>query len=62
MPSKAADPLLIGDRLFGSRLILGTGGFRSFDALREAIEVSEAELVTVALRRTVAAAITVTLD
>jgi thiazole synthase len=51
MPSKAADPLLIGDRLFQSRLILGTGGFRSLEAMAEAIEASGTEMVTVALRR-----------
>jgi thiazole synthase len=34
-----------------SRLILGTGGFPSLDLLREAIEASGTELVTVALRR-----------
>ncbi len=51
MPSKAADPLLIADRLFGSRLILGTGGFRSLETMAEAIEASGTEMVTVALRR-----------
>jgi thiazole synthase len=51
MPSKAADPLMIGDRLFGSRLILGTGGFRSLETMAEAIEASGTEMVTVALRR-----------
>jgi len=51
MPSKAADPLMIGDRLFESRLILGTGGFRSLETLTEAIEASGTEVVTVALRR-----------
>jgi thiazole synthase len=34
-----------------SRLILGTGGFPSLELLREAIDASGAELVTVALRR-----------
>jgi thiazole synthase len=47
----AADPLVIGDRTFGSRLILGTGGFASLDVLAAAIEASGAEMVTVALRR-----------
>ena len=45
------DPLTIGGREFGSRLLLGTGGFRSLDALSAAIEASGTELVTVALRR-----------
>ena len=43
--------LRIGDREFGSRLILGTGGFRNHDALRAALEASGAEIATVALRR-----------
>jgi thiazole synthase len=51
MPSRADDPLLIGDREFGSRLILGTGGFRSLDAMAAAIAASGTEMVTVALRR-----------
>src|SRR5687768_2525060 len=34
-----------------SRLLLGTGGFTRLDVLGQAIEVSGAELVTVALRR-----------
>jgi thiazole synthase len=46
-----ADPLRIGDRELGSRLLLGTGGFRSLDVLSAAIEASATELVTVALRR-----------
>src|SRR5918998_161092 len=46
-----ADPLVIGGRAFTSRLLLGTGGFRSLDATAAAIEESGTELVTVALRR-----------
>ena len=45
------DPLVIGGRTFSSRLLLGTGGFRSLDAIATAIEASGTELVTVALRR-----------
>ena len=45
------DPLVIGGRELGSRLLLGTGGFRSLDTLVAAIEASATELVTVALRR-----------
>lgn len=45
------DALTIGGRTFGSRLLLGTGGFRSLDALAGALAVSGSELVTVALRR-----------
>ena len=45
------DPLEIAGHELGSRLLLGTGGFRSLEALAGAIEASGTELVTVALRR-----------
>lgn len=45
------DPLVIAGRKFNSRLMIGTGKFPSADALRQAIEASGAEIVTVALRR-----------
>jgi thiazole synthase len=45
------DPLTIAGTELRSRLLLGTGGFRSLEALAQAIEASQAELVTVALRR-----------
>ncbi len=44
-------PLIISERIFKSRLILGTGKFSSPQAMRDAIEASGAEMVTVALRR-----------
>src|SRR5438094_968857 len=44
-------PLTIADHEFRSRLILGTGKFSSPEAMREALEASGAEIVTVALRR-----------
>ncbi len=47
----APDPLVIAGRELRSRLLLGTGGFRSLDMLAAAIEESATELVTVALRR-----------
>jgi thiazole synthase len=46
-----ADPFTIAGTELRSRLLLGTGGFRSLDALSAAIEASGSELVTVALRR-----------
>src|SRR6476646_8414456 len=46
-----ADPLVIADRSFGSRLIVGTGKFGSLEVMRDAIAASDAEMVTVALRR-----------
>lgn len=45
------DPFIIAGRSFQSRLMIGTGKFPSAHALREAIEASGAEIVTVALRR-----------
>jgi thiazole synthase len=45
------DPLTIAGRELRSRLVLGTGGFRSLEAMAAAIEASGTELVTVALRR-----------
>jgi thiazole synthase len=41
----------IADRGLESRLILGTGGFRTHDALAAALEQSGAEIATVAMRR-----------
>jgi len=45
------EPLKIADRPFDSRLLIGTGKFPSTQALRDAIEASGSEMVTVALRR-----------
>ncbi len=45
------DPLVIGDRTFSSRLIVGTGKYKDFAETRRAIEASGAEMVTVAVRR-----------
>ena len=47
----ANQPLAVAGRIFRSRLILGTGKFSSPEAMRDALEASGAELVTVALRR-----------
>src|SRR5918992_5334763 len=46
-----ADTFTIAGRELTSRLLLGTGGFRSLEAIAAAIEASGTELVTVALRR-----------
>jgi len=45
------DPLVIADREFDSRLLVGTGKFGSNEAMRDALEASGTQLVTVALRR-----------
>jgi thiazole synthase len=47
----AADPLVLGGRSFGSRLIMGTGGAPSLDVLGRALTASGTELTTVAMRR-----------
>jgi thiazole synthase len=45
------DPLLLGGQTFSSRLIIGTGGASSLEALEKAVVASGAEIATVALRR-----------
>src|SRR5436309_2708289 len=45
------DQLTIAGRTFGSRLILGTGGFPRLETLAAAIRATGTKLVTVALRR-----------
>ena len=50
------DPLTIADRSFYSRLIIGTGGFRSLEVMAAAIAASGAEMATVGLRRVDASA------
>src|SRR5712692_2396733 len=49
--SMSGDPLILAGREFRSRLIVGTGKYPSFQAMREAHEASGAEIVTVAVRR-----------
>lgn len=44
-------PLIIAGKKYGSRLIVGTGKYASFEATRAAVEKSGAEIVTVAVRR-----------
>jgi thiazole synthase len=43
--------LKISDRIFSSRLFLGTGKFPSNESMRDALAASGTEIVTVALRR-----------
>ena len=45
------DPFVLGGRSFGSRLITGSGKYRSFDENRRAVEAAGSEIVTVAVRR-----------
>ena len=41
----------IGDKTFHSRLIVGTGKYKDYNETRKAIEISGAEMVTLAVRR-----------
>ena len=46
------DKLIIADKTYNSRLLVGTGKYKDLDETRDAIEASGAEIVTVAIRRT----------
>ena len=46
-----AETLDIGGRTFTSRLIIGTGKYRTYEEMRNAHQASGAEMVTVAVRR-----------
>ncbi|MDG1899894.1 MAG: thiazole synthase, partial [Phycisphaerales bacterium] len=43
--------LQIGGRTLASRLVVGTGKYENYDVMREAIDASGADCVTVAVRR-----------
>lgn len=43
--------LKIGNQTFKSRLLLGTGKYPSFEIQKSSVEVSEAEILTFAVRR-----------
>jgi thiazole synthase len=45
------DPFVLAGRRYRSRLIIGTGKYRSFEETRQAAEAAGAEIVTVAVRR-----------
>ena len=46
-----SDKLVIAGREFRSRLMLGTGKYKTFDIMKEALDASGCEIVTVAVRR-----------
>lgn len=48
---KKYDPLIISNNIFNSRLMLGTGKYKNLKEARESIKISEASIVTVAIRR-----------
>jgi thiazole synthase len=45
------EPLKVGGYTFRSRLFVGTGKYASFELMRDCLEASETECVTVAVRR-----------
>ncbi|WP_104526161.1 thiazole synthase [Blastococcus atacamensis] len=53
---EAGDPFTVGGETFTSRLLLGTGGVPSLEALEASVRASGTQLVTVALRRVEASA------
>lgn len=44
-------PLVVGERMFNSRLVLGTGKYASMELMKDALDASGTEVVTVAVRR-----------
>lgn len=44
-------PLVFGNHTFESRLIVGTGKYKTYDLMRDCLEASGAEVITVAVRR-----------
>lgn len=45
------EPFQLGSHTFRSRLIVGTGKYSTYDLMRECLEASHAEVITVAVRR-----------
>jgi thiazole synthase len=45
------DPLVIGERQFTSRLMLGTGKYKNLDEAKKSIAASGCQILTVAVRR-----------
>jgi len=48
---RKADPFKLAGETLSSRLLVGTGGYNNFEKMKNAVEESETEIVTVALRR-----------
>src|SRR6266540_7454247 len=49
--SALTDPFIVANKTFASRLIIGTGKYRTFDEMKTAHRASGAQMVTVAVRR-----------
>ena len=52
MQTTPNDPFIIAGKTYSSRLLVGTGKYKDFEETRKAIDVSGAEIITVAIRRT----------
>lgn len=48
----STDPFILAGKTYSSRLLVGTGKYRDFDQTRQAIDLSGAQIITVAIRRT----------
>ncbi len=48
---RSDSPLVLGTHEFTSRLIVGTGKYATFELMRECLEASAADVITVAVRR-----------
>jgi thiazole synthase len=48
---RTVEPLVLGSHRFTSRLIVGTGKYETYETMQAALDVSGAEVVTVAVRR-----------
>ena len=48
---KIKDQFIVGKKKFSSRLIVGTGKYKSMSECAKAIKISGADIVTVAVRR-----------
>lgn len=51
MESQLTSPFQLGTHTFTSRLIVGTGKYTTYELMQECLAASEAEVVTVAVRR-----------
>ena len=49
--SLKSDPLILAGKSFSSRLLVGTGKYQTFAQMKDALDASGAEIVTVAVRR-----------
>ena len=51
MPIFSVPPLRVGSFLLQSRLVVGTGKYKDVDQMRQALQASGADVITVAVRR-----------